>query len=151
MLKILCGGFAFLIGVVAFWTGIKQLRNRAKLSRWPTSPGRVIERGTFRPDIATTTQSAFRYAPLIKYSYQVDGKEFTNNYIHAKRIQQPQHSTQKWAQAKADSFPNDVVVHYNPDDPGESFLQETSRVVLGGLLVAALFAFLVGLIFIVTK
>ena len=151
MLKILSVGFAFVIGTVALWTGIKQLRNRAKLNRWPTSPGRVVERGTFRPDIATATQSAFRYAPLIKYSYEVNGQEFTSNCVHAKRIQQPQHGTQKWARAKADSFPEEVLVHFNPDDPGESFLIETSRVMLGALIVASLFAFLIGLIFLVTN
>ena len=151
MLKVLPVAFAFLIGAVALWTGIRQIRNRANLSRWPTAKGTVIERGTFRPVIATATQSAFRYAPLIKYTYQVNGQEFTNDCVHAKRIQQPQHGTQKWAQASADLFPDEVIVHFNPEDPGESFLKETSRLMLGGLLVASLFAFLVGVVLLVTK
>ena len=151
MLKVLSVGFAFLIGGVGLWTSLKQLRNRAQLSRWPTAKGTVIERGTFRPDSATATQSAFRYAPLIKYTYQVNDQEFTSDCVHAKRIQLPQHGTQKWAQTSAASFPDEVIVHYNPEDPGESFLRETSRLMLGGVLVASLFAFLIGLILLVTK
>src|SRR5215510_4348045 len=98
MEAIIGAGFAFLIGVVGLWTGFKQLRNRTVLSRWPTTHGRVIERGTYQPYIAMATQSAFRHAPLVRYVYQVGGKEFTNNQIRAKRIQQPQHSTQAWAE-----------------------------------------------------
>src|SRR5262249_35166560 len=79
MEAIIGAGFAFLIGVVGLWTGFKQLRNRTMLSRWPTTQGRVIERGTCQPYLATATQSAFRHAPLVRYVYQVGGKEFTNN------------------------------------------------------------------------
>jgi hypothetical protein len=149
--KILAAGFAFLIGTVGLWTAIKQLMNCAMVSRWPTTKGRVIERGTFRPSIATASSSAFRYAPLLKYVYQVDGREFTNDRIHAQRIQQPQHSTQQWAQKKADSFPDEVVVRYNPQDPSESFLNQTSRLLLVAILAASVFAFLFGLILLVTK
>lgn len=151
MEKFLASGFAFVIGTVGLWTSIKQLRNRAMVSRWPTVKGKVIERGTFRPNIATATQSAFRYAPLLKYAYRVDGSDFINDRIHAQRIQQPQQSTQEWAQKKADSFPDEVVVHYNPQDPGESFLKETSRLLLFGVLAASVSAFLVGVILLVTK
>lgn len=151
MEKILGAGLAFLIGTVGLWTSLKQLRNRATLSRWPTTKGRVIERGTSRPNIATATQSAFRHAPLVRYTYQVKGIQFTNDRIHAKRIQQPQHNTREWAQKKADSFPDEVLVHYNPEDPAESFLNETSRILLCAVLAASLTAFLFALILLVTK
>jgi len=151
MLTFVSAGFAFLIGATALWTGIKQLRNRAVLRRWPTTPGKVIERGTYQPYIATATQSAFRYAPLIRYNYEVNRQTFTNESIHPKRMQQPRHGTKKWAQAQADSFPEAVLVHYNPQDPGEAFLNETSRLLLFGLIAAALFAFLFGVMLLVTR
>jgi hypothetical protein len=57
----------------------------------------------------------------------VNGKEFVNNYVHPKRIQLPRHSTRAWAQKRADEIPDDVIVHYNPTDPAESFLFQTPK------------------------
>jgi len=147
MERIISAAFSFLIGTVGLWTGFKQLRNRVALNKWPTTPGRVFERGTFQPDIPTLGPPAFRYAPLVKYIYQVGGKEFTNDRIRPKRIQQPRHNTKKWAQKMAKSFPYDVTVHYNPEDPGESFLLQTSRLMLYIVIAASCLAILFGLLF----
>src|SRR5438445_13104635 len=98
MEAIFAGAFALLIGIVLLWTGCKPLRNRAALDHWPTTKGRVIERGTYKPYIPTAGPSAFRHAPLVKYVYQVAGKGFLSDRIRPKRIQQPQHNTQAPAQ-----------------------------------------------------
>jgi hypothetical protein len=147
MERILSAAFAFLIGTVGLWAGFKQLRNRVALNKWPTTKGRVIERGTFQPDIPALGPPAFRHAPLVKYVYQVSGQEFTNDRIRPKRIQQPQHNTKKWAQKKAESFPYDVTVHYNPEDPSESFLLQTSRLMLYVVVGSSSLAILFGLLF----
>jgi hypothetical protein len=151
MQAIIGAGFAFVIGLVGLWTGVRQLRNRAVLDRWPTTPGRVVERGTFRPNIASATQSAFRHAPLVKYVYEVSGRKFTSDQIRAKRIQQPRQNTQQWAQKQAASYPDEVSVHYNPEDPGESFLEPTPAILLYSLIIACGFAWLFGAILIVTR
>src|SRR5712671_1570978 len=119
---ILAWAFAWVIGVVGLWTSFKQLRNRAALDRWPITMGKVIERGTYQPYIPTAGPPAFRHAPLVKYVYNVGGKEFISDRIRPKRIQQPQHNTQEWAQKTAEKFADEVAVHYNPADPSESFL-----------------------------
>lgn len=137
MEAIFAGTFALVIGVVGLWTGFKQLRNRRLLDRWPTTSGRVIERGIFEPQVPAGTP-AYRYAPLIRYRYEVDGRELTNNYIHPKRIQLPRHSTRAWAQKRADEIPDEVVVHYNPDDPSESFLFQTPKKILYTVVVASI-------------
>ena len=147
MERILSAAFSFLIGTVGLWTGLKQLRNRVELNKWATTEGRVIERGTFQPDVPMTGPPAFRHAPLVKYVYHVGGKEFTNDRIRPKRIQQPQHNTKEWAQKRAESFPDEVTVHYNPEDPSESFLVQTSRVMLYVVCVASCVAILFGLLF----
>jgi hypothetical protein len=147
MEHILSAAFSFLIGTVGLWAGFKQLRNRTRLNAWPTTRGRVIERGTFQPDIPALGPPAFRHSPLVKYVYQVANKEFTNDRIRPKRIQQPQHNTKKWAQKTAESFPDEVSVHYNPDDPSESFLVQTSRAMLYIVLAASCLAILFGLLF----
>jgi hypothetical protein len=144
MEAIFAAAFALLLGVVLLWTGLKQLRNRAALDRWPITKGRVIERGTYQPYIPTAGPPAFRHSPLVKYVYRVAEKEFVSDRIRPKRIQQPQHNTKAWAQRAANKFPDEVDVHYNPEDPSESFLVQTPKSLLytliGGSCVALLFA-----------
>ena len=147
MERILSSAFSFLIGSVGLWVGFKQLRNRTQLNAWPMTKGRVVERSTFQPDVPTLGPPAFRHAPLVKYVYQVAGQEFTNDRIRPKRIQQPQHHTKKWAQKMAESFPDEVTVHYNPADPSESFLVQTSRAMLYMVVAASCLAILFGLLF----
>lgn len=145
METIFAGSFALLIGAVGLCTGFKQLRNRKLLDRWPTTSGRVIERGIFEPQVPAGTP-AYRYAPLIRYRYEVNGKEFVNNYIHPKRIQLPRHSTRAWAQKRADEIADEVVVHFNPADPAESFLFQTPKRLLYVVVVASVLITLVAVI-----
>jgi Protein of unknown function (DUF3592) len=143
--------FAFLIGTVGVCAGFKQLRNRAALNGWPTTKGRVIERGTFQPNIATLSKNAFRYTPLVKYAYQVNDQDLVNNYIHPKRIQLPQHSTKEWAQKRAESFADEVTVHYNPEDPAEAYLVQTPKRMLYIVIGASSVALLFGVILLLVK
>ena len=147
MERIISAAFSFLIGTIGLWAGLKQLSNRTELNRWPTTKGRVIERGTYQPFIPAAGPPAFRHSPLVKYVYQVSGKEFTNDCIRPKRIQLPQHNTMKWAEKMAQSFPDEVTVHYNARDPSESFLVQTSRAMLYIVCGASCLAILLGLLF----
>ena len=47
----------------------------------------------------------------------------------------------------AESFPDEVVVNYNPEDPGESFLVQTPKVMLYIVIGASCLAILFGLLF----
>jgi hypothetical protein len=147
MERIISAAFSFLIGTVGLWAGFKQLRNRTRLNQWPTTKGKVIERGVYEPFIPAAGPPAFRHSPLVKYVYQVSGKEFINDSIRPKRIQLPQHNTKEWAQKTADSFADEVTVHYNPEDPGESYLVQTRKVMLYIVIGASCLAILLGLLF----
>jgi len=147
MENLVAGLFGLLVGTVGVVTGVTQLKRRTRFNRWKTTSGRVIERGTYQPDIPMLSAPAFRYAPLVKYKYQVDGKEFVSNSILPKRIQAPQHSTIKWAQKKAESFPDEVAVYYNAEDPSESYLVQTSRATLCLVIIASCLVMFVGLLF----
>lgn len=151
MEAIIAGAFGLLIGIVGVWTGFRQLRNRKTLNSWSTVKGRVIERGTYQPQIATLSVPAFRYAPLLKYAYEVRGKEFVNDCIHPKRMQLPEHSSKKWAQKRAESFSEELTVHYNADDPNESFLVLTSKTKLYVLIGCSCVALLFGLVFLLSR
>jgi len=143
MENLIAGIFGLLLGVVGFYTGVKQLKNRELFSRWQTTKGRVIERGIYEPRTAVALP-AFRHAPLIKYRYSVAGEEFTNNSILPIRIQLPQHNTRKWAERQAASFPEEVVVYYNPEDAAESYLKLTSRWTLYLVLASSCLLIAVG-------
>lgn len=147
MENLIAGIFGLVIGVVGVLTGFSLLKKRAQFNQWKTTKGKVIERGTYQPDIPMLSAPAFRYAPLVRYEYQVAGKNFVSNSILPKRIQAPQHSTIKWAKKKADSFPDEVTVYYNPEDPFETYLVMTSKTVLYIVIAAASLVILVGLIF----
>jgi hypothetical protein len=148
---IAAGIFSLILGVVGVWTGIKQLRNRAELNNWRTTAGKVVERGTYKPNLPPSGPPAFHYSPFVRYVYQVDNKEFENNCIYPKRIQAPPRSTQKWAQKKADSFPEDVVVHYNAADPGDAYIVQTSRGLLMIVAAVSVFMILFGLIILLAQ
>ena len=147
MESLIAGIFGLLLGVVGLWTGIKQLKNRGRFSHWKTTQGKVIERGTYEPNAPMLGPPAFRHAPLVRYAYRVNDRELVNDAIHPKRIQRPQHNTLKWAKRKASSFSDDVIVHYNPEDPSESYLVLTSKISLWAVIAASCFALLVGLLF----
>lgn len=146
----IAGIFGLLLGIAGLWTGFHTLRNRATLNTWSTTKGKVIERGTYQVKTVRSVP-AFRYAPLIKYAYQVNGKEFVNDCIHPKRIQLPEHSSKKWAGKRVKSFADDVVVHYNPDDPRESFLVQTPKSKLYIVLGCSCVAIMLGVLFLLPQ
>src|SRR5262245_14761457 len=147
MEKLIAGIFGLLLGLVGAWTGISLLKKRALFEQWHTTNGRVIERGTYLPDHAMLSAPAFRHAPLVRYQYEVATKKFQSLSILPRRIQLPRHSTKKWAQRQAESFADEVVVHYNPEDPAESYLILTSRSILLVVIGASCIALLIGLLF----
>ncbi|HEY6802800.1 MAG TPA: DUF3592 domain-containing protein [Pyrinomonadaceae bacterium] len=148
--NLIAGLFALLIGVVGLFTGLKQLRNRSALRGWKRTNGFVIERGTYVPEFAMVSVPAYRHAPLVRYRYEVDGKEFLSSSITPDRIQLPQHNTLAWATRKAASFPDEVVVRYNPEDPGESYLVLTPTWLLIVVVVASCLVLLIGLVFLLS-
>jgi hypothetical protein len=149
--RILAGALGLLIGLVGLWAGLKQLKNRKALNRWPTTNGRVVERGVFEPSSILTSAPAYRFSPLVKYIYEVNRQEFNNDRINPQRIQQPTHNTRKWAEKRAASFPEVVVVHYNPEDPGESFLVQTSHAMLYVVVAASCVALLFSAVLLLVK
>lgn len=150
MENLIPGIFGLLLGLAGLWTGFKLRKSRSLVERWKTTNGRVIERGTYKPNQPMLSAPAFRYAPLVRYSYRVDGKEFVSNSILPRRIQMPRHNTMKWAERQARSFPDEVTVYFNPQDPAESYLHNTSRSTLYIVLAASSFALLLGGLFLIT-
>ncbi|MCY7347373.1 MAG: DUF3592 domain-containing protein [Pyrinomonadaceae bacterium] len=136
MQSIIAGIFGLAMASVIIWNSFVQWGNVSRLNSWKATEGKVIERGTFRVTHSTLSVSAFQHAPLVKYVYKVNGQEFTGDAILPKHIQLPEHSTVEWAQARAASFPDDLTVYYNPENPSDSFLVPVSRKTLYIMLIA---------------
>jgi uncharacterized protein DUF3592 len=149
MENLIAGIFGMVLGGVGIWTGIRLLKKRSLFVQWKTTSGRVVERDTYLPNQAMLSAPAFRHAPLVKYQYEVAGKKFESIWILPRQIQLPRHGTKKWAQRQADSFADDVLVHYNPQDPSESYLKLTSKSTLYIVIGASCVAMLIGLLFLI--
>jgi hypothetical protein len=147
MENLLAGAFGLIIGCAGILTCVYQLTNIAALEKWSQTTGKIIERGTYLYEGSAMSPPAFRHAPLVRYVYQVDGKEFVSEFIHSKRVQMPEHSSIEWAQKRAAGFADEVTVYYNPQDPAESFLLHTSKTTLYLMIAGATFALLLGLAF----
>ena len=150
MENLIAGIFGLVVGVGGLVTALVGLKNRTRLNRWTTTKGKVIERGIYRPDQPMLSAPAFRYAPLVRYQYHVQGREFVSHSILPKRIQLPRHGTKKWAQKQAESFPAEVVVYHNPEDPGESYLIQTSKTTMAVLIGASCVTLIIGALFLLT-
>lgn len=147
MESLFAGIFGVALGLTGLWTGIRGLKNRARADRWHTTNGRVIERGIYQPEQPMLSAPAFRYSPLIRYRYEVAGQQFESRWILPRHIQLPRHNTMQWAQRQADSFPDELVVHYNPQTPSESYLKNASKAGLYLVLVFSAIALLLGGLF----
>lgn len=151
MENLFAGLFGVLLGSGGIWLGRVQFRNLAALKAWQTTPGKVIERGTFRVSFATLSVSAFQHAPLVKYCYHVNGQEFINDAILPPHMQMPEHSTLAWAQRKANSFPDEVTVYFSSANPAQSFLVRPTKTKFYLMIVGACAAFMYGAVFLLSS
>lgn len=151
MEKILTPLVGVLLGIVLIVVAIVKLRELAALKFWKTAPGKVIERGTFCVSHGVRSPSAYQHSPLVKYVYQVNGQEFVNDSILPKHIQLPECRNLQWAEKRAASFPDEVTVYYNPENPGDSFLVRTPKIKIFVIIPMGLLSIFIGLLFYLSK
>ena len=147
----IAGTLGLLISGVAFWAALRFLRARPILDRWNTVSGTVIERGTFVPTEPDLSVPFFRYSPLVRYEYQVGGQTFVSDRIYPKRLVAPARNSLQWAEKRANSFGNEVLVHYNPENPSESFLERVPSSTVYLYFFAGLMALMYGVVLLVTR
>jgi len=162
ILGLLCvGGFMgtfFLIGVAAVAYYFYARRKASKTYSWPATEGRIeISRVTvsedWDPDTNTRTIS---YAPEVRYSYKVNGKDYLGSRIWFGGA--PGGSNRRKVEAIVARYPlgSRVTVYYNPEKPAEAVLVRGNPpggallLVVGGVFVLGplcmLFPLLLGLL-----
>src|SRR6185503_4917611 len=122
--------------VLAFWAARYFSRELRRTRDWPTVPGRILERGVGEPMGTGRT-----YMPRVRYAYRVDGKEYTGDQVYViRRTGNLPGAVQKLV----DSLPDPVTVHYNPQNPTQTWLIANSWGMFWLLLAVGLLALFLG-------
>jgi hypothetical protein len=118
--------FVLFLGVMALRQAFYLRRDIATKSTWKVTPGRLEKRG-IRPGRLGTPESgvggAAIYQPDIEYIYTVDGNARRGTQMFSGRYQGYDPRTMR---RKVNALPAEPEVHYNPDNPSESYLVLTS-------------------------
>jgi hypothetical protein len=113
--KYLIAALFLAFGALALWGAFRVSSDIKKGRSWPTTPGKVLERRVGEP-MGTRGRT---FLPVVKYSYVVDGKEYTNDQVYLIKRSGGMHDKM---QRLVDSFPDPVPVHYDPANPASSYL-----------------------------
>lgn len=109
----------FAMGALALYMAFYVSSEIRTKKDWPTTQGKVLERGTG----ATVGTRATSVRARVKYQYTVDGKQYVNEQVH---LIATTGGDIRDMQALADSLPDPVTVHYNPSDPSQAYLIKNS-------------------------
>ena len=127
----------FLFGGTALYMGFYVGGEIREKRDWPTVPGKILERR-----VGEAISAKRSYMPYVKYQYDVGGKHFINDQVYLiKRTGGLRDKIQKLV----DELPDPVPVHYNPKNPGDSFLLVNPTGTKWLLVVAGAFGILMGL------
>jgi Protein of unknown function (DUF3592) len=127
MEKYFAAAFGLMLSSVGFYTCFTQLRNLSALNSWKIIRGKVVERGIVQSEIGKVRTPGPRFCPLVRYSYQVDGKDFTSDAIYPKHMLASPSGSNDWAEKEAKKFADEVTVFYNPENPADSSLKLPSK------------------------
>jgi hypothetical protein len=122
MEKYFAAAFGLLLGLIGLYACFTQLRNFASLDSWKIIKGKVTGRGTVESPTGNLRSPGIRYSPVVQYNYQIDEKNFSNDAIYPKHMMIASGS-KEWAEIESKSFPDDVTIFYNPENPGDSCLK----------------------------
>ncbi len=135
--------FAIVLGLLVTYVGWSYAALARKMRSYKSVPGRVISRAVALVPSGNTRTGVWGqgggYTPQITYRYTVDGVVHeSKNVARAVRGYK-----ERFAQAKLDSIPDDVVVWYDPKNPAEAYLEKHGQA-LGIAILALGIAFLTG-------
>jgi Protein of unknown function (DUF3592) len=131
----LAGIFVLVIAVGALAAGVGYVKTARRMRGFQTARGRITSREVY-DDITFPNQEAQfgdsgGYRPKYTYAYEVAGKAYNGDKLsYATRGYKKSVVEQKIA-----AMPEEVDVHYNPDDPSEAYL-ETNSTTLGWFCIA---------------
>lgn len=121
--------------LMAFWLAFRLSSEIRTKRNWPTTPGRIIERGVGKLIDHNS------YLAHVRYTYRVGGKEHTNDQVYLiRQTGEPPKNVQRLV----DGLPDPVPVRYDAGNPADSYLIVNSMAVFWILLGLGILALLVG-------
>lgn len=141
----------FVLGLLAFSSGIVFIIRSLRSRRWPVTHGRVISSKILEDwessDSSTVSgMSNYTYKPEIVFEYDVEGTTYVSNMVSMIDYQSSNISRSKKIMAK---YPeeSDVRVYYDPSDPSRGVLEPQS---IGGscmiIIIGFIFIVICGLV-----
>jgi hypothetical protein len=136
-----------LIGVFAIITGIKQNKLKKKYSGWAITKAFVKSKEVGLKKIASgDDRSNFRV--YVSYQYTVNSSEYSGNNLYDLELIGGEISMlEKMAVKKMNKIPDTINIHYNPENPAESFVYGTSKGIGIFLIIFGPIFILIGLLF----
>jgi hypothetical protein len=123
--------FLLVVGSICLIGAFNLMRKTLAARGWPVVSGRIIERDVGPATTTGGSRPGRYFEPLVKYSYTVEGKSYTGQRITLTKNAYNADT----ARSMVDKLPDDVEVHYNPEAPGEAYLQP-SAVALGVFMMS---------------
>jgi hypothetical protein len=117
------------MGAAAVYVGSQRLDKVRATEEWPMTSGKVLSASVE----SRGTGNQATYHALILYEFRLHGTIFHGTRI---RIGEQDFRNRAEAQRVVDRYPpgRDVLVHYNPNVPGESILEPGSAAWLWGVV-----------------
>lgn len=129
--------FAFLLAITAFALALEQRRVARQVAAWHRVQGRLVSREVVPSAVGSTSAPGRRFTPAVRYTYVVDGREYTGDRLLARgTISGMRENVLRVVDALGDP----VEVRYNPANPAEACLQAPPGWWVPGLFAAAAFA-----------
>jgi hypothetical protein len=135
LLPIAIGAVFCVIGAGLGFGGVSAIRKARKRSAWPTVAGTLLSSEVVEHRRSVSGKHGSRksvsYEPIVKYSYSVEGKNYSGKRIAADTVTM---ISKRAAEKRIGRFSSatEILVHYDPEDPKQSVL-DTEAVGLGML------------------
>lgn len=111
--------FWLILGIACVIFGTRDAGHAIESINWPYTQGVIIESHVWEHE--DDDSSAKSYDPMIKYSYTVNGKTYTNDLVNYDYVNRGK----EWAENVIADYPEgqQVTVSYKPDKPEFSVLE----------------------------
>jgi hypothetical protein len=125
LLPIVIGAVFCVIGAGLGLGGFSAVRKARKRAAWPTVAGSILSTDVVEHRRSVSGKHGSRksvsYEPIIKYSYSVDGKNYSGKRIAAASENM---ISKRAAEKRIGKFSSgtEILIHYDPKDPKQAVL-----------------------------
>lgn len=138
--------FSIVISVLCVWASAKLIALYFKVSAWKKVPATIISKKTELHKKVSTKNSP--YAVRVQYTYNIDGKEYTNDKVYLVELMGGQANHMESSAKKIINEIKDTVeVYVDPKDPQRSVLFCTGVGMYFFILFVGIISWVIGMSF----